>query len=952
MLGRGGCARSSDSADRYRAALRDAVGGARRVLWLGAPDREPPPLGGDLVRIDATADPGASLPLAPATFDGAVADGLELPLLARWLPVVRAALASGGTLVVGCAHAGSRAHALARLTANGDDAPAGCSLPMLVATLAGAGYVVAGAYRIDDDADGDAVSRDAETMVAAPPDARTDYYVVSAHPADPAAATARAERLLAPRPGVATRDEASAHAALLRREQQLAVLEGSLGWRLLSHYGPYKRRYVVPAWRRLQAAARQWLRGTAAPPPPYEAWTRFADRVHRACASGDAPVARPRISVDVVMVLDGATLPAVQRAVATVLAQEHREWQLLIAAVGEPAAAIARALDASDSRVRIDRRPFASAVEAANAVVADAGGDLVVFAIDGVELDPGALATLADAVRETDADVVYADDDRADAAGRRFAPRLKPAWSPDLLFSSFYWSGVVGYRRDFLARLDGFSREYPGAHHYDLALRATEAQARIVHVPRLLAHATAAPAPAGGPDDAATREAGRRALAAALERRGIAGSVEYRGPAGYRVRRALTRPGSVTIVIPTRDGGALLARCLRAVEATDHPSFRVVIVDNGSVDPATLALLRATRHTVLRAPGPFNFSRLNNDAVAAAPDADYLVFLNDDTEARSPEWLRALEEHAQRPEVGAVGAKLLYPDGRVQHAGIALGIGGLAGHPHRFERDAPDAVRDVSAVTAACLMMRREEFAAVGGFDERLPVNSNDVDLCLRLRARRRLVVYTPDAVLTHHESATRGARAAPDDAWLMTRRWRRELADDPYYNPNADRREETGGMDLTKPDGMVCLYAPAERRRAVVTARLGAAVGQRFFATAPDLCAIVVRFGGPAEATNDLRLRLRTDPESTADLRVVEHSVAGRSADERWFCFAPVRESADRFWYFVLESAAGHAVSLTRTPIVSDVMGPCFEEHRPSSGMLVFELYARAPYRAATTPP
>lgn len=927
--------------------LGEAARAARRTLWVAPRDRQPPAVAGELVHVDAAAAE-APAGIGPSTFDVAVCDELEIAALAHWLPALRAALTSDGTLVVGCAHADSRAHALAALAADRRGGPhGGCSLSMLVATLAAAGFVVARALRVGDAIAVSDAALDPDALGVTPPDPRTDYFVVSAHGGDRREATARARRMLAPRSTAATADEALAHAALLRREQHLAALEGSLGWRVLSHYGPYKRRYVLPAWRSLRSVARHWLRDTAAPAPsPYEAWTRFAERVHHACATAAATEEPAVVAVDVVMVLDGATLPVVRRAVAALPAQDHRDWQLWITAVGEAGAAIARTLDVRDSRVHVDPGPFPTAAAAADAAVTRGRAELVVLCSDGVQLDPGALSAVAVAFRDADAAVVYADDDQIDDEGRRHAPRLKPGWSPDLLLSSFYWSGAIGYRRALLARIGGFRAEYGGAHHYDLALRASEARARIVHVPRLLAHATAPPTASGGPADLASREAGRRALAAALERRGIAGEVQWRdGGDGYRVRRSLAHPGAVTIVVPTRDGGAMLERCVRAVEATDHPSLQLVLVDNGSVDPATLAFLRGTRHTVIRAPGPFNFSRLNNGAVAAT-QGEYLVFLNDDTEARSPQWLRALAEHAQRPEVGAVGAKLLYPDGRIQHAGIALGIGGLAGHPHRFQHDVPDAVRNVSAVTAACLMMRRASFEAVGGFDERLPVNSNDVDLCLRLRARGQLIVYTPDAVLTHHESATRGARAVPDDAWLMTRRWRRELADDPYYNPNADRREETGAIDLTKPDGMVCLYAVAERRRTIVTAGADASVGQRFFATGADLCAIVVRVGDAGDATG-LRLRLRTDPESASDVRVVERSVAGRTADERWFCFAPVAESADRFWYFALEHADGRAVAVMRTPIVSDVMGPSFEDHRPSSGMLVFELYARAPLRS-----
>jgi hypothetical protein len=355
---------------------------------------------------------------------------------------------------------------------------------------------------------------------------------------------------------------------------------------------------------------------------------------------------------------------------------------------------------------------------------------------------------------------------------------------------------------------------------------------------------------------------------------------------------------------------------------------------------------------VLRAPGPFNFSRLNNLAVAHT-DGQHLLFLNNDTEPCRPDWLRALEEHAQRPEVGAVGAKLLYPNGRIQHAGIAVGIGGLAGHPYRFQRSAPEGIRNVSAVTAACLMMRRKTFDAVGGFDERLPLNSNDVDLCLRVRARGYLVVYTPHAVLYHYESQTRGVWATPDDTWLMTRRWRKTLLADPYYSPNGDLAEETGGMDLSKPDGLVCLYGGPGRDDGSLRITGGMSCGQRLFATGADLSAIVVRGAIEGEHPNTvLRLRIRESPASSVDVRTVERPIVGRSPDELWFCFEPIADSGDRYWYFFLEVAERHAATLRRSAVVSDVMGPCFENHEPTHGTLLFQLYARAPYRCAASPP
>jgi hypothetical protein len=249
--------------------------------------------------------------------------------------------------------------------------------------------------------------------------------------------------------------------------------------------------------------------------------------------------------------------------------------------------------------------------------------------------------------------------------------------------------------------------------------------------------------------------------------------------------------------------------------------------------------------------------------------------------------------------------------------------------------------------------MRRETFAAVGGFDERLPVNSNDVDLCLRLRERGYLIVYTPHAVLRHYESQTRGYRGTPDDAWLMTRRWRDVLTADPYANPNVDTADERSALDRSKPDGMVCLYRSSRRADGTLEVHARESAGQRFYANGAHLCAVVVRGSvrGPTPQ-GALRLAIRDSPSAGATVRTTARVVPGRHADELWFCFDPMADSGERFWYFALEVAEGHVLTLRRSPVVSDVMGPCFVNHAPSHGTLAFQLYARAAPRCMTSPP
>ncbi len=747
-----------------------------------------------------------------------------------------------------------------------------------------------------------------------------------------------------------------AYAALVRREQQLDAIERTLGWKLLSYYGPYKRGVVVPAWRRLRGLLRR-LRGGADPASEaYDEWARFADRFRavdiRAAGSANArPGDLDGGLVTVVMPIRRLERVASTRAIASVAAQRHRRWELAIATVGawagEPPRLPLAAGD--DDRIRVDPVPFDGEAPALDALVTAARGDVVAILPPTVMLAPDALGVVVEAFRETGADVLYSDEDHRDANGRRHGPRFLPGWSPDLLLSTMYWSRVAFFRREVLAGLLPFRTELDGAHGYDLALRSTEGSVRVVHVPRVLAHVDAAAAMRTdhGKD---ARDPERRALELAVERRGLAATVARVGADALRVRRVVGAPATVSIVIPTRDGFRNLRRCLAALERTRHADFEVLLVDNGSRDRATLELLGASEHRVLRAPGPFNFARLNNAAVRETRGR-YVVFLNDDTEPTDPLWLTALEEHAQRPEVGAVGAKLLYADGRIQHAGIATGIGGIAGHPGRFQWALPTVERDVSAVTAACLMMRREVFDAVGGFDEALPVNSNDVDLCLRLRAFGYLIVYTPHAVVRHYESQTRGGRTASEDVWLMLRRWRQVLPHDPYYSPNLTLGDETGAPDLTKPDGWTLLYAGATRVDGRLELAPGGVAGQTFFATGADLAAIVVYLtvvdGTPEDA---LRLTVRESPEAPEPIRMVDRSIEGRGPDERWFCFAPLRESANRFWYFSLEARGPGTVILRRQNAASDVMGPCRENGVAVFGTLQFQLYGRAPNRCAVS--
>jgi len=999
------CAPARDQLTRYEEILLRTVGVGKRVLALGSSgvyasrlesqrcivtraewrSRTPPtraPAEPPTLAIDP--DDLETLRAIPAgTFDVLLCSGAaesRSPILA--LRALRSVLGPSGRLVSGFAHAGSDALPLRLL----DDAalwprelsPAAGAFTIrwVAALLAAAGYVIERLEAVGRDA-GDGEPRvapdDLDALLATAPDPRIDYYVVAACLEDDHTAVAlcrdrlsRASQGGAPHAPVLSATHAEALHALLQKEHQLQAITRTLGWRMLSHYGPYKRRFVLPAYRWAQETLRRALSYGHGRPTPYAQWAARCEalrydpqRARRAVARLAQP---PTISI--LMPVADCPLDQLHAAIESVFEQYDPYWQLCLVEIGAAAQPSLRTVlerwAERDARITLATAVYATHAAGANAALALAHGHFVGLVPFDVCLTPDALLECASALRRADGDVLYADEDMRDGSGCRHNPYFKPAWSPDLLLCWMYLSRFVLYRRTLVQRVGGFREEYEGAHHYDLALRLTEGRVRVVHVPRILAHGRSAPTVTAGPPTRAARSAGERALQAALRRRNIAGEVRWTHEAEtYRVERSIANTGKVTIIVPTRDRLPMLERCVRAVEATDHPNFELVIVDNGSVEASTLAYLARTPHTVIRDPGPFNFSRLNNFAVRRTT-GDYLVFLNNDAEATSPGWLHALEEHAQRAEVGAVGAKLLYPGGRIQHAGIALGIGGLAGHPYRYARPSQgfspssfETTRNVSAVTAACLMMRREVFDAIGGFDERLPVNSNDVDLCLRLRAGGYLVVYTPHAVLLHHESATRGAGGPSDDVWLMWRRWHRALQQDPYYNPNLTLDDESGGVDLTKPEAFSCMYTGPGGEAAAVVLAPGAALGQQFLATAGDLCAVAVRMTvehhRPAGA---VRFHLRESPASDGDIRTVDVASVDGATAEQVFCFEPVPESAGRQWYFFLEHGTEQPVTVWRTLATSDAMGPCLENHVPVYGTLVFKLYGMRSYRCAVTCP
>jgi len=457
-------------------------------------------------------------------------------------------------------------------------------------------------------------------------------------------------------------------------------------------------------------------------------------------------------------------------------------------------------LAARDPRIvltKIDKRGGISA--ASNRGLELAEGEWVGFLDHDDLLEPDALFQHVKWLQDhRDADLIYSDEDKLTEEGLD-TPIFKPDWSPDYFLSCNYICHFTLIRREVLREVGGFRSEFDGAQDYDLFLRVIERTTRIDHIPRVLYHWRRSRASTA--DNIRRKpgslETGRLALEAHLERQAARGhvAVDWRTHA-YWIKRDLAEAKPISIVIPVRDRVELLERCLKSiVRETTYAPYEIVIVDNDSQTDEARAYLSGLKHRVLNYSGPFNFSAINNFAVEQT-QSPWLLFLNNDTEVIDGDWLTTMAEHIQRPEVGAVGPRLLYPDDTVQHGGIVVGVGGIAEHAFRgFPAEAPgvcrqlQVTRNYSAVTGACLLTRRDVFNKVHGFDEeRLPVTFSDVDLCLKIRRAGYLIVYTPFARLYHHESGTRRRTVEPMETGVMRERWAGILEYDPYYNPNLSR--------------------------------------------------------------------------------------------------------------------------------------------------------------------
>jgi O-antigen biosynthesis protein len=501
----------------------------------------------------------------------------------------------------------------------------------------------------------------------------------------------------------------------------------------------------------------------------------------------------------------------------SVLSQAYPNWELCIADDASPKAHVMRVLNeyaARDKRIRVERRSANGHISASsNTALQMATGEYVALLDHDDELHPLALDAVVGALqRHPQWKLIYSDEDKLDQHGHRYDPYMKPDWNYDLLLSQNFISHLGVYQRQLVMNVGGFREGYEGSQDWDLVLRCVEklSAEEIGHIPRVLYHWRAIPGSTavGVGEKSYARTAALKAITEHLKRVGMDATVREHGhpklKGQFHVRYRLpAKLPKISLIIPTRDGLHLLKRCVDSIlTLTDYDNYEIVIVNNQSSEVETQQYLEQviadSRVRVLDYDQPFNYSALNNYA-ARRTSGEIIGLVNNDIEVISSDWLLEMAGHVMRTDIGAVGAKLYYPNNTIQHAGVVLGLGGVAGHVYCGEprgylgqMGRAQLTQNLSAVTAACLLIRRSVFEEAGGLDESLRVAFNDIDFCLRVRRLGYRNLWTPFAELYHHESATRGYEDSPEkqarfagEVERMRELWGSELDADPAYSPN-----------------------------------------------------------------------------------------------------------------------------------------------------------------------
>ncbi len=515
---------------------------------------------------------------------------------------------------------------------------------------------------------------------------------------------------------------------------------------------------------------------------------------------------RPKISI--ILPVWNTDSRWLRSCIESVRNQVYDNWELCIADDRSTEPSVAKILNRyarKDDRVRVKFLQENLGVSgASNEAIALATGEFIGLLDHDDELLPSALYEVVRLLNRTrDADFIYSDEILLNKSGTPIYAYYRPDFSRDYMLSHCYIVHFSVIRTSLARKIGGFKRDFSISQDYDLFLRVISETGNVSHIPKVLYFWRQHGSGTGHVLMSKVMDFSRKAIRDYLDREGIDGDVLNTGHFNFfRVKRKIAGNPKITIIIPTKDRADMLKRCIKSIEEkTNFKNYEVIIVDHLSRETDTLEYLNDLRNSrgvyrVLPFKEEFNYSRLNNFAAQYAA-GDHFLFLNNDIEVIAPEWLEAMLEHSQRKEVGCVGAKLLYPDEKIQHVGVVVGWGGSAEHIYKWY-DSRDigymghfiSIRNYSALTAACMMVKKEVFHEVGGFDERIKVGFNDTDFCLRVQGKGYVNVFTPYAELYHHESATRGQTFKgdphPEDSKLFIDRWQKIIKEgDPFYNPN-----------------------------------------------------------------------------------------------------------------------------------------------------------------------
>jgi O-antigen biosynthesis protein len=629
-------------------------------------------------------------------------------------------------------------------------------------------------------------------------------------------------------------------AALMRRTElleqkqaEVANIKASKSYKLVSGVQKVFDR-VLPLHTRRRAFAKSMMRGAFGmvgwvldarrvrngPPPEerhlteatpvseYRRWIRkYEPSATELARQREAKFPRtPKLSL--VVPVYNPPVAFLEALIQSVVGQTYSNWELCLADAGTSpeVRTMLQTWAAKEARLRVTTLTENAGIAGnTNAAIALATGDFVSFADHDDTLAPFALHEVVKAINaHPEAEFFYSDEDKLDSAGERCEPYFKPDWSPETLRSRNYICHLTTLKRSLVTQLGGIRTGFDGAQDYDMVLRASELAKGIIHIPHVLYHwrMHAASTASNKASKSYAFDNGKRALSEHLARLGVDAAVHDGPTLGmYQVIYHLRTQPLVTVIVPNKDHPEMLKRCIDSLAKSSYANYELLVVENGSKNPETFAFyetLAGQPHIrLLTWDKPFNYASVNNFAASQAK-GELVLFLNNDIESISPDWLEALVKMAVQPGVGAVGAKLYYADDTIQHAGIVVGLGGIAGHTHlNYPRNASGHMQrlaftqNVAAVTGACLLTKKKVFDEVGGFDEGFVLAFNDVDLCLQILQKGHRIVWTPDVELYHLESKTRGY----EDTEEKQKRFKREIdlfqlkwgeflkKGDPYYS-------------------------------------------------------------------------------------------------------------------------------------------------------------------------